>query len=326
MVEIVFTRLHAGGKFDKRAGGAYSFAGGLHGVGVSVTNALSSRLDVTVWRDGKLHTIGFADGEVSQPFKSATGERPGQVAAARGCGRGRTRSTSIRRMFRWTNSSACCAARPCCCREPMSHSRSRRRGATQRWRYEGGLREYLLGSLPADPLLPPFESERICLGGRRDLRRGRGRELGRGLDRRRRHHARVLREPDSDAGRRHARGRSAGWSVQRRARVRRRARPAAQGREAAARRRLCAGELRAVGEGARSAVPGADQGTPEQSRRPAACVVVRPATARVLAQPASERRPTARRARDPAGTGAGARGPEGREEEGLGGRGACPAS
>ena len=54
VVEIVFTRLHAGGKFDKAAGGAYTFSGGLHGVGVSVTNALSSRLDVTVWRDGKV--------------------------------------------------------------------------------------------------------------------------------------------------------------------------------------------------------------------------------------------------------------------------------
>ena len=66
VVEIVFTRLHAGGKFDKRAGGAYSFSGGLHGVGVSVTNALAARLEVTVWRDGKVHTIAFADGDVSQ--------------------------------------------------------------------------------------------------------------------------------------------------------------------------------------------------------------------------------------------------------------------
>src|SRR5450631_2134526 len=68
--EIVFTRLHAGGKFDKRAGGAYSFSGGLHGVGVSVTNALAARLDVTVWRDGKVHTIAFADGEVVAPLAS----------------------------------------------------------------------------------------------------------------------------------------------------------------------------------------------------------------------------------------------------------------
>ena len=83
VVEIVFTRLHAGGKFDKRAGGAYSFAGGLHGVGVSVTNALSSRLDVTVWRDGKLHTIGFADGEVSEPIKSETAKGERQASGTR---------------------------------------------------------------------------------------------------------------------------------------------------------------------------------------------------------------------------------------------------
>src|SRR3954470_6617089 len=69
-VEIVFTRLHAGGKFDKGSGGAYSFSGGLHGVGVSVTNALSSKLEITVWREGGMHQMAFADGDVAQKLKS----------------------------------------------------------------------------------------------------------------------------------------------------------------------------------------------------------------------------------------------------------------
>jgi topoisomerase-4 subunit B len=69
-VELVFTRLHAGGKFDKRdAGGAYAFSGGLHGVGVSVTNALSKRLEVEVKRDGKLHRIVFTGGDVAEKLK-----------------------------------------------------------------------------------------------------------------------------------------------------------------------------------------------------------------------------------------------------------------
>src|SRR5450830_537227 len=62
-VEIVFTRLHAGGKFDKGSGGAYAFSGGLHGVGVSVTNALASRLEITVWREAGVHQLTFADGD-----------------------------------------------------------------------------------------------------------------------------------------------------------------------------------------------------------------------------------------------------------------------
>ncbi len=70
-VEVVFTRLHAGGKFDKKAGGAYAFSGGLHGVGVSVTNALSTRLEVFVKRDGQLHKLVFAEGDVIEPLTVA---------------------------------------------------------------------------------------------------------------------------------------------------------------------------------------------------------------------------------------------------------------
>ncbi|MHB1375405.1 MAG: DNA topoisomerase IV subunit B [Thauera sp.] len=63
VVVLAFTRLHAGGKFDKREGNsAYAFSGGLHGVGVSVTNALSTRIEVEVKREGKIHSIDFADG------------------------------------------------------------------------------------------------------------------------------------------------------------------------------------------------------------------------------------------------------------------------
>ncbi|MGQ5487383.1 DNA topoisomerase IV subunit B [Thauera sp. ZXT1-4] len=63
VVVLAYTRLHAGGKFDKREGNsAYAFSGGLHGVGVSVTNALSTRIEVEVRREGKVHRIDFADG------------------------------------------------------------------------------------------------------------------------------------------------------------------------------------------------------------------------------------------------------------------------
>lgn len=69
VVELVFTRLHAGGKFDKADGGAYRFSGGLHGVGVSVTNALSTRLEVTSCRDKQVGHLVFGAGEVTQPLQ-----------------------------------------------------------------------------------------------------------------------------------------------------------------------------------------------------------------------------------------------------------------
>jgi len=71
VVEMAFTMLHAGGKFNKEGNdSAYVIAGGLHGVGVAVTNALSKRLEVVVYREGAKHTLAFADGEVVEKLRS----------------------------------------------------------------------------------------------------------------------------------------------------------------------------------------------------------------------------------------------------------------
>ncbi|MBN9461181.1 MAG: type IIA DNA topoisomerase subunit B [Burkholderiales bacterium] len=162
VVEIVFTRLHAGGKFDKAAGGAYSFSGGLHGVGVSVTNALSRRLEVAVWRDGSVHRIAFADGEVASPLAS-------QPAA-----RGERRSgTSVRC---WPDPKYFDS--PAIPHAELAHLlRSKavllpgvkvtlveeKGGRRQSWQYAEGLRGYLVESLAAlsdaQPVIPLFEGE-----------------------------------------------------------------------------------------------------------------------------------------------------------------------
>ncbi len=65
-VEVIMTRLHAGGKFSNKA---YQFSGGLHGVGISVVNALSTRVEIQIRRESKMHQIAFANGAVEEPLE-----------------------------------------------------------------------------------------------------------------------------------------------------------------------------------------------------------------------------------------------------------------
>ncbi len=156
VVELVFTRLHAGGKFDKGNGGAYSFSGGLHGVGVSVTNALSTRLEVTVHRDGELASLAFAGGDVVQPLQ----RRPLQAGE-------RKQGTTVRV---WPDARYFDSAQL-----PMGELvhllRSKavlmpgvtvtlvqeKTRETQTWQYKGGLKDYLEQSLSGEPLIPLLE-------------------------------------------------------------------------------------------------------------------------------------------------------------------------
>ena len=168
-VEIVFTRLHAGGKFDKGSGGAYAFSGGLHGVGVSVTNALSSKLEITVWRkDDKgngVHTIAFSGGDLTSKLKSR--------------GAGKEDKKSGTRVTVWPDPKYFDSPIiPIAELQRLLRSKAvllpgvkvsftqEKSGDTQTWLYEQGLRGYLTESLSqtgsGETLIPLFEGEQYA--------------------------------------------------------------------------------------------------------------------------------------------------------------------
>ena len=157
-VELVFTQLHAGGKFDKTSGGAYTFSGGLHGVGVSVTNALSLSMDVTVWREGQEFDIGFEGGEVVRPLsakkspkaKSATGTRVTCRPDPKYFDSAEIPEASLVRLLK-SKAVLLPGASVTYVNEVN--------GTDQHWKYDGGLKECLLAEVVDPAVVPAFEAE-----------------------------------------------------------------------------------------------------------------------------------------------------------------------
>ena len=168
VIELVFTRLHAGGKFDKGKGGAYNFSGGLHGVGVSVTNALGKRLEATSYRDGSVARIVFAAGDVTEPLQVRKAVIGDQGAAGEGP-RDRKSGTTVRV---WPDAQYFeTAVLPMAELTHLLRSKAvlmpgvtvsllnEKTKETLTWLYKGGLRDYLMQTLNGEPVIPLFEAE-----------------------------------------------------------------------------------------------------------------------------------------------------------------------
>ena len=158
VIELVYTRLHAGGKFDKGQGGAYSFSGGLHGVGVSVTNALAKRLQVSTYREGKVAALAFSGGDVIEPLQTRT-QGPGdrkQGTTVRVWPDARYFESAALPMGELTHLLRSKAVLMPGVTVTLTVEKTR---DTQTWLYKGGLRDYLMQTLPADPVIPLFEGE-----------------------------------------------------------------------------------------------------------------------------------------------------------------------
>ena len=154
-VEVILTKLHAGGKFSNKN---YQFSGGLHGVGVSVVNALSRQLDVRVRRDGKEYTIGFVNGDKKDKLKQT-----GTVGK-------KNSGTSLRfwpnskyfdsPVFSVTRLKHVLRAKAVLCPGLKVKFYIEKTKESTEWMYQDGLSDYLLTSLADYELLPsaPFVS------------------------------------------------------------------------------------------------------------------------------------------------------------------------
>jgi topoisomerase-4 subunit B len=152
-VEVILTKLHAGGKFSNKN---YQFSGGLHGVGVSVVNALSSKLDVEVKRDGNIFSMSFKKGAASTKLKNA-----GTVGK-------RNTGTRIhfwpeKKYFDSINFSVprlkhVLRAKAVLCSGLEVSFLEEKTGEKQTWLYEGGLQDYLGENLYDKETIPlePF--------------------------------------------------------------------------------------------------------------------------------------------------------------------------
>ncbi|MCD9097840.1 DNA topoisomerase IV subunit B [Luteimonas fraxinea] len=149
-VELILTRLHAGGKFNNKN---YTFSGGLHGVGVSVVNALSTLVEVHIKRDGSEHRITFRDGYRASPLevvgtvgKKNTGTRVRFWADPKYFDSPKFSVRALRHLLR---------AKAVLCPGLTVTLLDEATGERDQWLFEDGLRDYLKGELAERELLPP---------------------------------------------------------------------------------------------------------------------------------------------------------------------------
>ncbi len=158
VIELVFTRLHAGGKFDKGSGGAYSFSGGLHGVGVSVTNALAKRMEATSYREGQVARLVFSGGDVVEQLtirKQESGDRK-QGTTVRVWPDAKYFESSALPMNELVHLLRSKAVLMPGVSVTLLHEKTK---DSQHWLYKGGLRDYLMQTLHGEPVIPLFEGD-----------------------------------------------------------------------------------------------------------------------------------------------------------------------